>query len=147
MCSLTFFETSALRTFFFVPLLLIISKGASKPLRTSTLPTKSNYIFHPSAVFFKGIVPLNSLHHTNSFSLAHEGSRWQRYGNTSFVPSLSFCVSSCLPSMVSLQLLHYSFNVSPSRLLLHHLPSFARVLLFSFCKPGPLFLYSPSLTL
>ena len=93
------------------------------------------------------IVPLNSLHHANSFSLAHEGSRWQRYGNTSFVPSLSFCVSSCLPSVVSLQLLHYSFNVSPSRLLLHHLPSFARVLLFSFCKPGPLFLYSPSLTL
>ena len=23
------------------------------------------------------IVPLNSLHHANSFSLAHEGSRWQ----------------------------------------------------------------------
>ena len=81
------------------------------------------------------IVPLNSLHHTNSFSLAHEGSRWQRYGNTSFVPSLSFCVSSCLPSVVSLQLLHYSFNVSPFRLLLHHLPSFARVLMFSFCNP------------
>ena len=93
------------------------------------------------------IVPLNSLHHTNSFSLAHEGSWWQRYGNTSFVPSLSFCVSSCIPSVISFQLLHFSFNVSPYRLLLHHLPSFARVLLFSFCKPGPLFLYSPSLTL
>ena len=62
------------------------------------------------------IVPLNSLHHTNSFSLDHDWSWWQRYGNTSFVPSLSFCVSSCLPSVVSLQLLHYSFNVSPSRL-------------------------------
>ena len=35
---------------FLVPLLLTISKGASKPLRTSTLPTKSNYIFLPSAV-------------------------------------------------------------------------------------------------
>ena len=93
------------------------------------------------------IVPLNSSQYTNSFSLAHEGSRWQRYGNTSFVPSLSFCVSSCIPSVISFQLLHFSFNVSPYRLLLHHLPSFARVLLFSFCKPGPLFLYSPSFTL
>ena len=33
------------------------------------------------------IVPLNSLHDANSFSLAHEGSRWQRCGNTCFVPS------------------------------------------------------------
>ena len=93
------------------------------------------------------IVPLNSLHHTNSFSLDHDWSWWQRCGNTSFVPSLSFCVSSCIPSVISFQLLHFSFNVSPFRLLLHHLPSFARVPLFSFCKPGPLFLYSPSFTL
>ena len=38
------------------------------------------------------IVPLNSLHHTNSFSLDHDWSWWQQYRNTSFVPSLSFCV-------------------------------------------------------
>ena len=71
------------------------------------------------------IVPLNSLHHTNSFSLDHDWSWWQRYGNTSFFPSLSFCVSSCIPSVISFHLLHFSFNVSPYRFLLHHLPNLA----------------------
>ena len=88
------------------------------------------------------IVPLNSSHHTNSFSLAHEGSRWQRYGNTSFVPSLSICVSSRFPFVFSSHLLHYSFNVSPFCFLSYHLQSFACVLLFSFCKPFPCSVFS-----
>ena len=128
------------KSFFFVPLFLTISEAIKD------IYSPYQFKLHLSSLCCV-IVPLNSLHHTNSFSLDHVWSWWQRYGNTSFVPSLSFCVSSCIPSVVSFQLLHFSFNVSPYRLLLHHLPSFARVPLFSFCKPGPLFLYSPSLTL
>ena len=88
------------------------------------------------------IVPLNSLHHTNSFSLDHDWSWWQRYGNTSFVPSLSFCVSSWLvfsssifPSMFLLSVSFYtisrpsrasccspSVTLDPCSCTLHHLP-------------------------
>ena len=121
-----------LQVFFFVPPFIDYIKGRFEAIKDIYSPYQIK--LHLSSLCCV-IVPLNSLHHTNSFSLAHEGSRWQRYGNTSFVPSLSFCVSSCIPSVISFQLLHFSFNVSPFRLLLHHLPSFARVLLFSFCNP------------
>ena len=120
-------------TFFFCSAFIDCIKGRFEAIKDIYSPYRIK--LHLSSLCCV-IVPLNSSHHTKSFSLAHEGSRWQRYGNTSFVPSLSFCVSSCIPSVISFQLLHFSFNVSPYRLLLHHLPSFARVLLFSFCKPG-----------